>query len=177
VTDHAGLEGLAERLRRDFDDAFTRAHAPDAPPHTDILVIGIAEHRYALRLADVAELLADRAPVSVPTSRPDLLGLVAVRGAVLPVYDLASQLGLRARDAPRWLVRSRTRAPFAAAFERFERHARVPSSALSPVASTGVSEFVRASVRLEHHHVPVLELPAIVESVTRRPAPQRTEEP
>jgi chemotaxis signal transduction protein len=175
--DRAGLLGLSEQLRRDFDETFTRAPAPLAPPQTDMLVIGVAEHRYALRLADVAEVFSDRAPVPVPTSRGDLLGLVAVRGAVLPVYDLAPQLGLRAHDAPRWLVRVRAQVPFAAAFERFERHVRVPTSALSPIVSTGASAFVRASVRLEHHHVPVLELPAIVESVTRRPAPQRTEEP
>lgn len=163
------LSGLAAELRADFDAAFAQAHAPEAPPQVDLLLIGVAEHGYALRLSEVVELLADRRLAQVPSPRRDLLGLAGLRGVVTPVYDLALQLGHPPAVEPRWLVQVRARAPFAVAFERFDRHLRLPLSALAAAREgAGTTTFSRASVRLEQHPLPVLDLPAIFESVVRR---------
>ncbi|RYZ04587.1 MAG: chemotaxis protein CheW [Myxococcales bacterium] len=172
------LAGMAAQLRADFDGAFAQAHAAEAPPHVDLLLIGVAERSYALRLSEVTELLADRRLVPVPSPRRDLLGLAGLRGVVTPVYDLALQLGHAAPAEPRWLVQVRAAAAFALAFERFDRHLRVPSSDLAPARDGALgTPFSRASVRLEQYPLPVLDLPAIFESVARRrAAPERPEE-
>lgn len=172
-----GLSERAAELRREFDAAFSRPYTPEAPPQVDLLVIGVADRSYALRLADVRELLADRAPVPVPSHRADLLGLLGLRGVVTPVYDLALQLAHPRADQPRWIVEARSPAPFALAFERFERHVRLPLSALAPVVSAEAGAFVRFSAKLPPYPLPVIDLPAIFQSVTkRRPAPERAEE-
>jgi chemotaxis signal transduction protein len=170
--------GRAAALRKDFDDAFAHAHAAEAPRQLDLLVIEVAGHRYALYLADVAEVLADRTLVRVPSPRPDLLGLVGLRGVVTPVYDLSFTLGHGPASGPRWLAQVRARTPFALAFQHFERHLRVTETALATARGQSGSEaFVRASVRHEQYPLPVLDLPAIFESVTRpRVAPERAEE-
>lgn len=171
------LSGMAADLRADFDGAFARAHAAEAPPQVDLLLIGVADRGYALRLSEVVELLADRRLVSVPSPRRDLLGLAGLRGVVTPVYDLAQSLGQPPAHEPRWLVQVRAAAPFAVAFERFERHLRLPLSDLAAVRDGASTTFSRASVRLEQYPLPVLDLPAIFESVARRrAAPERPEE-
>jgi chemotaxis signal transduction protein len=169
--------GRTAALREAFDRTFTLAHAGEPPPHFDLLQIEVGGQSYALRLADVVELVADRTLVPVPSPRPDLLGLVGLRGVVTPVYDLALALGHEPAPRPRWLARLRAPAPFAVAFEHFERHCRVPASALAAAREPGRGAFVRASVRVDEHPLPVIDLPAIFESVARRGAtPERAEE-
>lgn len=172
------LANRAAELRSDFDGAFAHAHPAEAPPQLDLLVIRVFGLRYALRLSDVVELLADRTPVPAPSSRADLLGLVGLRGAVTPVYDLGRQLGHAAAEQPRFVAQVRAPLPFAVAFEHFERHLRVPASTLATArGNTETHAFVRASVRLEQYPLPVIDLPAIFESVTRRRVtPERAEE-
>lgn len=173
-----GLADKAADLRADFDGTFARAHAPEPPPQLDLLVIRLADLRYALPLHDVLELLSDRSPVPVPSSRSDLLGLVGLRGVVTPVYDLSQALGHAPADQPRFVAQVRAPLPFAVAFEHFERHVRVPATALAtPRGNTRTEAFIRASVRLEQYPLPVIDLSAIFESVTRRRvAPERAEE-
>lgn len=168
-TNDSDLARIAEELRADFDGAFARPYPSEAPPQLDILLIRSFNQRYALQLSEVAELLTGRRPVPVPSPRPDLLGLVGLRGVVLPVYDLSVQLGHPPASEPRFIAQVRARAPFAVAFEHFERHLRVPATARVPSRDPSAAEsFVRASVRLEQYPLPVIDLPAIFESVTRR---------
>ncbi len=172
------LGAFAAQLRAEFDGAFARAHAPEAPPQLDLLLIGVAERRYALRLSEVSELLVDRKPIIVPSSRTDLRGLIGHRGVVTPVYDLSAQLGYPPGDGARFIALVRAKAPFAVAFERFERFLRVPLAALAPSRADARPEaFVRASVKLEQYPLPVIDLPAIFDSVTRRQStPERAQE-
>lgn len=174
-------ERLATRaadLRGEFDREFSRPYGAETPPQLDVLVIQVASRAYGLQLADVIELHAGRTPVAVPSSRPGLLGLVGLRGVVVPVYDLSQALGHPPTTAPRWIAQVRASAPFAVAFELFERHVRLPLAELAPARPGAEPEpFVRASVRLEQYPLPVIDLPAIFESVTRRrEAPERAKE-
>jgi chemotaxis signal transduction protein len=87
------LAHVAAELRETFDASFANAHAAEPPPELDLLEIRVAEHGYALRLSQVLALHADRKLVPVPGPRPELLGLVGMRGVVAPVYDLRLLLG------------------------------------------------------------------------------------
>lgn len=131
----------ADELRSDFDRGFARA--PDAAKlaELDLLLLRIGDQRYALPLSQVAALHADRKLTEAPSPRRELLGLVGLRGAVTPVYDLGALLGHETHGVPRWLVQVVGSSPLALAFEHFEAHVRVPLASLiqqAAAASTSV---------------------------------------
>jgi chemotaxis signal transduction protein len=159
----------AARLRANFDASFGHAHATESPPQLDLLLIQVAEHDHALRLDQVSALHVDRKLVQTPGPRPELLGLVGVRGVVAPVYDLRRLLGYSAASAPRWLAVLRASAPLAVAFEQFERHLRVPQSDLvSADAGATSAAFVGGRVRSATKALPLIDLLAIFDDVTLR---------
>jgi chemotaxis signal transduction protein len=141
------MKRTAAELAEEFDGAFAAAHAVPAP-QADLLAIGIADDRFAIRLAQVAGMFADRRITKVPSRRADLLGLAAFRGTVLPVFDLAARLGYTAARTPRWLVLAAA-APVAFAFERFDGHMRLAASAIGDI------------VVLDGNSVPVIDIASI----------------
>lgn len=155
-------------LRSDFDAAFARAPDPAAPPQLDLLVIRVGEHRYALRLSQVLSVHADRKLVAVPSPRADLLGLVGLRGVIVPVYDLRRLLGYPAAAPPRWLAHVRAAAPLAVAFELFERHLRLPASDVTTATSNAdaVHPFATGSAKSASGPLPIIDLLAIHQEVT-----------
>jgi chemotaxis signal transduction protein len=102
------------------------------------------------------------------------LGLVGVRGVVAPIYDLAQLLGYASVAAPRWVALLRGSAPFGVAFERFERHLRVPTSdvtlAAAPHDATSAT-LTFGSVRSESGPLPLIDLFALFRAVTNGPEP------
>ena len=172
------LSTTSARLRADFDHAFTRDQTSDAPAVLDLLLIRVESRGYALKLAEVEALHADRKLVAAPSPRPELLGLVSVRGVVAPVYDLAQLLGYAPERSARWLAQVRAAAPFAVAFSFFEHHLRAPLADLTqPRPGAANSALAHQSLRTDSGPLPVIDLQAIFENVARRPgAPGRREE-
>lgn len=165
MTDRAELSAL--RLRVEFDRTFAEAHPTPAPPHLDLLEVRIAQHRYALPLTDVLAVHADKKLVPAPSPRPELLGLVGLRGVVCPVYDFAQLLGHAADRAVRWLVQVRAPTPFALGFERLERHLRVATSALHARPTETLGGFATRRVETDVGVLPVVDLLGIFEDLTR----------
>jgi purine-binding chemotaxis protein CheW len=141
------MKHTALELAEEFDGAFAAAHAVPLP-QADLLAVGIAGDRFALRLAQVAGMFADRRITKVPSRRVDLLGLAAFRGTVLPVFDLAVRLGYPATRTPRWLVLAAA-APVAFAFERFDGHVRLAAAE------------VRDVVVLDGNSIPTIDIASI----------------
>jgi purine-binding chemotaxis protein CheW len=144
-----------------------------------LLVIGLADDDYAVSLDEVASLHADRKVVPVPSPRAELLGLVGVRGSVVPVYDLRQLLGYSRTATPRWLLVVRARAPFAVAFERLEAHLRLPRANLleAPATRASARVFTRGSVETTTGPLPLLDLKELFRVVTgRRDQPPTSEE-
>ncbi|HYP87660.1 MAG TPA: chemotaxis protein CheW [Polyangiaceae bacterium] len=168
----------ATQLRADFDSVFARAHPAETPPQLELLVVRVADHHYALDLAQVAALHADRKLTEAPSPRRELLGLVGLRGLVAPVYDLRLLLGYEPALSPRWLALVDAPSPYAVAFEHFERHLRVPARDLA--APTGGQSATRGNVVTALGPLTVLDLTAISAGLThgRRAdnAPQRGED-
>lgn len=61
----------------------------------DILTFHAASQLYGLDIESVQEILKRRALTELPRAPAFLLGVVSVRGVVLPVLDLAARLGQR----------------------------------------------------------------------------------
>jgi len=94
----------ATELREAFDRAFADAPAGERATVHELLQIELAGEPYAIALADIDSLHVDLAIVAVPARAPSLLGVIALRGAIVPVYDLRRLLGLAATRPPRWAV-------------------------------------------------------------------------
>lgn len=94
----------ASELRDAFDRGFAEAPAPSAAARHELLRIELAGEPYAIALADIASLHIDQKIVPVPAHTPALLGVIAMRGAIVPVYDLRLLLGVAATRPPRWLA-------------------------------------------------------------------------
>lgn len=148
------MKRTAHELASEFDGAFALAHAAPAAL-ADLVTIGIAEDRFALRLAEVAGVFVDRPITKVPSRRADLLGLAAFRGTVVPVFDLATRVGYTRAHAPRWLVLAAA-APVAFAFERFDGHVRVLAAAIADV------------VTLDGHSIPTLDIASIARAIVEK---------
>ncbi len=58
------------------------------------IVLPIGADRYGIELTDVREVVPDPRPEPVPGAHPAVLGVVNLRGDVVPVLDTAQLLGL-----------------------------------------------------------------------------------
>jgi chemotaxis signal transduction protein len=116
----------ASELRRQFDDGFTRpVRTAESARQRYILVrVGTTAVVYGLALSDLHGVLPIGNIVQIPTRLPALLGLVAVRSNVMPVYGLASLLGL-AQESPRWFVSLQGSDPVGLAFGHLEGYVEV----------------------------------------------------
>lgn len=140
----------AAELKRMFDQAFADPPPPDAGPTIDFLAVGVGGDPWAIRLSEIAGLFSNRRITPLPGSATGLVGLMGLRGSLVPVYDLRAFLGYSGSVSPRWVLMA-VAAPVALAFDRFEGHLRVPLTALStdpepgPAAQSPVAhEVVRA---------------------------------
>jgi chemotaxis signal transduction protein len=94
--------------------------ARGAPDAVDILAIRVAGQPLALRMAQVGGVLVlsdHRRVVRVPAADPALLGVVAIRGVVMPIFSLSALLGLPGPRTHRWFTWVEGRNPVAYAFD------------------------------------------------------------
>lgn len=160
-----GIAGRAAELRSAFDRGFAAPLRIETAVHHDLIAIRVGAEPYAVRLAALSGLFADRKVTRVPGGDAALLGLAGFRGALVPVYSLRIVLGHSGTEASRWLVIAAA-APVALAFDLFEGHLRVPADAVVPRRSQEQArgyapEFIRAESLVR----PVLDLPSIIGSL------------
>jgi chemotaxis signal transduction protein len=164
----AGLAPIGTRaaaLRRDFDLSFARASTCDATGRIDLIAIRLADDAYAIRLADVVGLSADKRVTALPGPVRSLLGVAGFRGAVVPVHDLRALLGYADRALPRWMVLAAGGAPVGLAFDRFEGLLRVSPDAFAEQPGA-CAPHVRTIVQTGACARQVLDVRSIVASIT-----------
>jgi hypothetical protein len=131
----------AQRLRADFDRSYALAPEPRQVEGDDLLGVGLGGDPYALRVADIARLAAGSTVAPLPGGASACLGLVGLRGELLPAWDLGALLGYAPlRGQPKWLASSASVPRWAAAFERFDGYLKAPLKDLSPYAGGGQAE-------------------------------------
>jgi purine-binding chemotaxis protein CheW len=98
--DVAALPAPATESPADVSAIGDEKHEADAQ-EIDLLSFRLAGEAYALEVNDVREVLKIRSLTPVPNAPSYILGVTALRGAVLPVIDLCVRFGLAAgtRDA------------------------------------------------------------------------------
>jgi purine-binding chemotaxis protein CheW len=143
----APLEGSSKvvALRQTFDESFATPPARSSEDVENILLVRIAGDPYAIRLRDIAAVVAKRRVVPVPASSSHLIGLAGIRGDIVPVFDLAPLLGYaHGPDTSRWMLVCALEETIALAFSELEGYHRLPRSAF----------YVEGIPRLAHEHAP-----------------------
>jgi chemotaxis signal transduction protein len=158
----------AAALRRQFDRSFSETRRAGAGAEENLLALRIGGDPYAARLSEIASLHADKKLVPLPSPMPDLLGLVSLRGALAPAYDLRTLLGYPRGPPPRFLIFVRTPEPVAFALDLFEVHLRLRLADISLAETGTASRFTCGLVRTAEGARPLLHIASLVEAITHR---------
>jgi len=73
---------------------------PAAPTTRQLVVCSLGEEEYALPIEQVREIVHAVTPRSVASDLPWMRGVISLRGMLVPVYDLATRLGVPEADPP-----------------------------------------------------------------------------
>lgn len=124
--------GSLDELRREFDLGFSRPAQIDGSAHEDLILFSIANERYAVRVREVKAILRTPRLACIPSRSSALRGIIAWRGELLPIFDLAELLGHPAqRELGAWSLLAGDTERAAFAFQHFERFERVAATAVS----------------------------------------------
>jgi chemotaxis signal transduction protein len=151
-------------LRRRFDEGFAVAASPKAERLEDLLAIRVGSDPYVLRVSEITGLHVDLKIVPVPSPVAHLLGIVALRGTMAPVYDLASLLSYPPATRPRWMVLARVSQLVGFAFDTFESHVQMPQGAIATSAAQTAPHLL-GTVRAEEALRPIVHLASLVEFI------------
>jgi chemotaxis signal transduction protein len=155
----------ALEMRATFDRSFAEPPRTEEAPLRDFLGVRVGTDPYAIRLADISGLFADRPVTPLASDDPTFLGIAGVRGAVVPVYDLGAFLGYPPGAARRWLLLI-GRAALGLAFEAFEGHLRLPQAALAAQVGEGRSGvFVQEVLHAVGSVRPIVQVAAILQAI------------
>lgn len=133
----------------------------------DLLCFDIGTERFALPLASIEEIV-DGVNVERAESRAGAIGVLRVRGAVLPVYDASSVLKARRVSAePLALILSTGQSDLALLVDAAEASAQINLDALQrPIALVSSDRVMEGVLRVGARWVGVLNFAAFVESLT-----------
>jgi chemotaxis signal transduction protein len=164
------VENRAAELRQAFDLSFALPPPQAAQEVEDLLAIRVAGDPYAIRLRDIAAMVAGRRVVPVPAAALDLLGLAGIRGGVVSVFGLASILGYgQAPGSPRWMILCGTEEPIALAFSDFEGYLRLPKSSIHTDENPRATrQYVNQVASTEAGARAVISIPLVVATIRNR---------
>ena len=160
----------AAELRHAFDLSFALPPPQASQEVEDLLTIRVAGDPYAIRLRDIAGMVAGRRVVPVPAVTLDLLGLAGIRGGVVSVFGLASILGYgQGPGSPRWMVLCGAEEPIALAFSDFEGYLRLPKSSLHADENLRTTrKYVNQVASTEAGARAVISIPLVVATIRNR---------
>jgi len=168
-------EDRAAAMRDAFDGSFAQARVVDRLDQHRLLALSLGGDPYALRMEEIASLAVDRRVTPLPSPVPEFAGIAGLRGAILPVYDLARLLGYPSVGRARWLT-VLSAAPVAVAFATFDGYLVRPGGSIAFEAADGHSPHVRVVARAEDFVRPVISLESVLEAIRRRlPGPNGNE--
>lgn len=167
-TDEPDIVRRVLELRRSFDESFAKLHGRAESSAIDLLVLRVGAEEYAVRLREIAGFHVKKKIAGFPSPVPELLGLLATRGTLVPVYDLSALLGYStSRTKATILLANQAHVAFAC--DAFECHLQVDPGAIAP-AEHGRSnvDFVREFVQANGVSRPILDLASLVSAVRAR---------
>jgi purine-binding chemotaxis protein CheW len=159
-----------EKLRAEFDDSFAFARTSPETQGIDVLLIRVRVDRYLLSSRELEGVVAAGKIVPLPSASPNALGLVGLRGALLPVFDLATLLGYEGAAEPvRWLALAGREQPVAFAFRALDGQRRVPAAAITRASAADQGgALVRDLAEIDGQRLPLLGIPSLLAAIQSR---------
>ena len=167
--EHADVLGRAAELRRAFDQTFAEPARAVIEDVENLLGLHVGQDEYAVRLGEIRGLLPEQNIVPVPSPVPELLGIIGLRGSIVPVYSLGALLGYG--PAPRlspWIILVGTDAPVGMAFDEFQGHLRVTRSQIVAKGDDASRSHVRETVRVADTLRGIISIRSVVLALTAR---------
>jgi purine-binding chemotaxis protein CheW len=161
------ISETAAGLRLAFDRSFSDTTRVDIAVVETLLAVRVGSHPYVLRLTEVSGLFVDKKITWLPSPVSELLGIAAVRGKILPIYDLAMLLGCPRASAPRWLLVTADTL-VGLAFEDFDGYLSVRrESIVADARVEGIERHVREILRTDIAR-PIIHLSSVLETIGNR---------
>lgn len=137
----------------------------DQPPAAtvELLSFTVAGSDFCLPVIDICEVRSWSEPTPLPLSDPSLLGVINLRGTILPVIDLARKLALPARSATPGVIVVVASAGRRAglAVDKVDDILTIPTSAISPapaLANSGIAAGLSGVIVVNNGCLPVLDV-------------------
>ncbi|MBS2024383.1 MAG: chemotaxis protein CheW [Deltaproteobacteria bacterium] len=164
------VAGVSE-LRRAFDASFAAAPASASEDTADLLALRLAGDAHAVRLEELTGLVRVPKLLPVPARAPAFLGLVGLRGLLVPVFSLAEVLGYPApREVPRWMLLCGKSEPLGLAFDDFEAFLRLPLSAITRLAPGAQRPCVLEVVQARDEAKSIIDLARVLATLRVTPS-------
>lgn len=161
------ISSRAEELRRAFDLSFAEAPPTTIARSENMLSVRLGGTAYVLPVSEISGVFADVKITPVPSSLPELLGIAALRGSIVPVYDLRALLGYVVGTRPRWLAVAAA-APLGLAFDELQGQRRVPRETVVQGGAVAKLRHVAGIAQLEGVSRPIVSVPAVVNEIQTR---------
>jgi len=160
----------SEELRREFDERFAAPVVESEEGLSDLLLIRVCDDVHALRTSELSGVRAAGKTTPLPSSQPALLGMISLRGELVPVFDLPLLLGYEASSEPiRWLALVGKDEPVALGFHAIVEFRKLPAEAFStPASVVGDDGQERTTVNFDGQVRAVLAVPGLIRDIRER---------
>jgi purine-binding chemotaxis protein CheW len=153
-----------DRLRSAFDEGFALPYVGREDPES-VIQLRVGSEVFAIRTGRIAGLVKFRKIVHLPSRIPELLGVAALRGSLIPVYDVAALLGIPAGvGGPSWLLLVPGDTVIGLAFDAFEGQHVPEWFSDEPGTDLHVSQLVRIGSAVRA----VLDIAGMAQAIRRR---------
>ena len=138
--------------------------------HLVVFILG--GERYALPIEQVREIIRHQPPRRIAARVPWVAGVIGLRGAIVPVCEIAARIGARpARtDEPKIVVVDLRGGPAGVIVDGVDQVVEVPQERLRPVPPEVSGALVRAIATLDGELVMVLDAERVLAGVVPPPA-------
>ncbi|MCK5286235.1 MAG: purine-binding chemotaxis protein CheW [Thermodesulfovibrionia bacterium] len=133
---------------------------------TEILAFKIGTEEYAIRMAELQEIIRYQRITAVPCSPNYLVGVTSVRGKIIPVVDLKVRLGMEGehRGRQKIIILSGKKGPLGALVTSILGAFRFPSCELLPPPSTLTEDeknFIEGVAKINNKFISILNIDEI----------------
>jgi purine-binding chemotaxis protein CheW len=165
--------GGGSGLRLATEDDWLAGAAEASGPQRDYLTLVVGDEEYAIAIDRIREIIKVRPVTEVPHVPSFVIGIIAVRGTIVPVLDLRQRLRLAtdglSRTA-RFLIVAREEEVFGLLVDEVRQVVRLADAEIEPppaMLSSGESDFIagigrphgRMVILLALDHVLAFEMP------------------
>lgn len=159
----AGVSETLLRLRREFDDAFALPIETPSDDRLAYVLVRVGAQIHAVSSIELRQIVRSPPVLAVPSTAPAFLGIAALRGVILGVYDLQAILGGEALAASSgaWMLVCPDRQT-ALAVDAVIGHVHAARSAVLPIAQALQDAPVRALLDAGPSAYPLIDLPAVM---------------